>query len=169
MAGRWIVTSTHRGRELWAAENVARQGREFYLPRIEEIRKVRQRMRLICTKPLFPGYLFVFIPDDHWHFLQNTFGVSGVLMDGDSPAHLADATIAAIKEREEDGVVRLPTRNKAKHRFEPGALVRITDGMLSGYQGIYRGDSGKDRINVLLDFLGRKTSVLLAGDLLEAV
>jgi hypothetical protein len=32
---QWVVVQTEANREKWAAENVARQGREVYLPKIE--------------------------------------------------------------------------------------------------------------------------------------
>jgi transcriptional antiterminator RfaH len=160
MTGQWVVARTKPNRERWAAENVARQGREFYLPTVMVVRK-----RLAQTQPLFANYLFVLT--DQWHFLLSTFGISGVVTFGESPATVSHQIIEAIKAREVNGCVTLPAPVTSE-RFKIGTQVRVKGGMFSGCIGVYEGANPKQREQVLLDFLGRKTSVLFAPEMLEA-
>ena len=159
----WIVARTKSGRELWAAENVARQGFTYYLPRIEV-----QRKRIVRAEPLFACYLFV-QSGATWRFLLSTFGISGVVQFGNSPASLSDDTLTeTVRRFEVEGLVKLPEKSDIPNRFKKGDAIRITGGAFCGYKGIYAGMDPKMRERVLLEFLGRKTPVLLAPELLEA-
>ena len=57
--------------------------------------------------PLFPAYLFVVV-ELQWHAAHHCPGVVRLVMDGSQPARVPEAVINAIKERELNGVVRLP-------------------------------------------------------------
>lgn len=52
-------------------------------------------------KPLFPRYLFVEI-ENVWRFLLSTWGVSSVVMRGETPDIVNPAIIEALKAREND-------------------------------------------------------------------
>ncbi len=158
----WIVARTKAQRESWAAENVARQGYVFYYPRVA--RRVRGKLgRLMVAEPLFPRYLFV-KARNNWHPLLSTFGLAGVVMTAESPSLMPDKVIDELRSREDptSGLVVLP-------RLSEGQTVRVRRGPFGGQSGIYQGSSSIDRERVLLDFLGRKTMVLIARDLLEVV
>ncbi len=165
MGAQWFVARTQPHRERWAAENVVRQGHHSYCPRVMEFVRIGGRQREAVLKPLFPGYLFV-LSRGQWHFLLGTFGISSLILFGGLPATVSQAEIDRIKEREQDGVVVLPA---AQQRLRAvGDSVRVRKGAFEGRNGVYQGMVGKDRGRVLLDFLGRKTTVLIAEDLLEA-
>jgi transcription antitermination factor NusG len=163
----WFVVRTQPHRERWAAENVARSGALYYLPEILEtvrivVRGVRKRE--FRRRPLFPCYLFV-KTEGQWHFLLTAFGVAGIVTGSNgSPGTIPGRIITTLREREKDGIVQLPYRA----RFKAGDPVRITKGSCSGYVGVYQGTSATDRVRVLLDFLGRKTSTIVAESVLEA-
>jgi transcription antitermination factor NusG len=156
----WIVARTKPNREMWAAENISKQGYEFYFPKI-----LVQRRRIIQMQPLFACYIFVHTPGP-WRFLLGTFGVAGVITVADGPALVANRTIEELKAKEFDGCVELPKNDK--ERWKVGQQLRVNGGMFSGCYGVYDGMDVKQRERVLLDFLGRKTPVLLGPELLEA-
>jgi transcriptional antiterminator RfaH len=156
----WIVARTKPGREAWAAENVARQGYTYYFPRV-----LSQRKRIVKAEPLFYAYLFVDTPGP-WKFLLSTFGIAGVVTFGDNPAFVPQHEIDRFKNTEVDGLVQLPQINT--ERFKLGQQLRVTGGVFSGFTGVYEGQDAKEREKVLIDFLGRKTSVLLAPEIVEA-
>lgn len=164
----WIVARTRPGRENWAAENIQRQGSNFYLPRISEQVKVKvadkRKIAVERTRCLFPNYIFVPIINDRWRFLLNTFGITGVVLMGQTPAQVPIAIINDLRSREVDGLVNLPARQS---RFKAGDRVRVNGGVFTGSVGIYDGTNAKDCLRVLLDFLGRKTSVLIGEEYLE--
>lgn len=165
----WVVVRTHSCREKWAAENISRQGARPYIPKIAERIKLRAHRHEMITRvrPLFLSYVFVEV-NGAWRFLLGTFGVAGVIMQGAFPALLKDKDIEALRQLEdEDGLIVLPKR-PVERRFRPGTPVRISDGVYSGYKGIYDGVGPQERERVLLDYLGRKTSVLIGANLLEA-
>jgi len=159
MGTQWIVARTKPCRELYAAENVARQGFEFYLPKVYD--RIRtKRGHLAVARALFPTCLFV-RTDGPWRYLLSTFGVTGVLLVGEAPGTISDKIIADIRAREgTDGIVTLPKL------FEIGDEVEVTRGHLAHKCGIFDGVGPQDRLWVLFDFLGRKTRVLIARDAL---
>lgn len=167
MAIGWIVAISKPSREYYAAENLARQDCEFYFPKIVEhvMRGPRQsRYRVERSAPLFPRYIFVRI-QHQWRFLLNTYGLAGVLMKGEEPHFASQSAIDDMRNRQDDeGMVHLPLLKE----IERGDRVQITKGQFAGYHGIYQGMSSRDRTKVLLDYLGRKTPVLIARGYLRA-
>lgn len=158
---QWVVVRTQPNRERWAAENVARQGKEFYLPKTL-VRKGASEF----IRPLFPRYLFVRIADGQWRFLTGTFGVTGIVSShvNGAPSALADKYIDEIRAREDsNGLVRLPTVDDG---FQVGQRLRVRSGLLEGRVGMYEGTDDKGREKVLMAILGQKTVILFShGDL----
>lgn len=164
----WVLARTQPSRENWAAENVKRQGCEFYLPQFEEEVMVGRRgsKKIVTMKrPLFPSYLFVHTMGQ-WRFLLGTFGVSSVMQENGTAAIVPDSAIDQLRSREVNGLIVLPSR-QSRH-FEKGDSVRVTEGSFLGYQGIYEGLGANDRVKVLLDFMGRKTPILIGEGSLES-
>lgn len=146
---RWIVARTQTGREKWAAENVARQGHEFYLPLLRAPRP-RDPGRV---EALFPGYLFVKITGQ-WRFLTGTFGVVDVVMAGDGPAPLRESEIDWIRSLEgPGGYIELPEVDESYHA---GERLRVNVGGV-WVSAVCTGMKSTDRVNVLLNALGRQT------------
>lgn len=164
----WFVTRTQNNRERWAAENVARQGHAFYLPQTLETSYTElagRRAKIAKCRPLFPSYLFVKVESGQWGFLTGTFGIAAVVLGTASkPATIHDSVIQSLRAREIDGMVQLPSRNS----FKDGDAVRPVDGVFKGRIGIVEGMPEASRRKVLFDFLGRKTSILIAEAALEA-
>lgn len=157
--GFWIVAKTKSQRERWAAENVSRQGFKYYLPMVAPLED--DRLRLVC---IFPGYLFIFT-DGRWHSLLSTFGISSLIMHGQRPAIMPTKEIEQLRTREnKDGLIELP-----KTSLQVGDAIRITSGAFSESIGIYASDSSKQRVKVLLDFMGRRTSVVVGKESVEAL
>ena len=148
----WAVARTTPQREATALYFLKLAGFTTYLPRIRQPRTVRGRV-VERVSPLFPSYVFVLIVLQ-WHAVSNAPGVArGLIMDGDQPAHLPDAVIAEIRERERGGFVCLPP---APPRLVRGQRVRITRGPFEGHRGLWAGQATQDRERVLLELLGQK-------------
>jgi transcriptional antiterminator RfaH len=158
----WVAARTKTQREKWAADNVARQGGTYYLPRLKPGKLYPPGKLPPC---LFPSYLFV-QTEGQWRYLLGTFGISGLVMQGGKPAILPSAAIEQIKSREgSDGLVRLP--DAPTGRFKAGDAVRVTEGAFSGFRGIYQNDGAQARVEILLEYLGAKRKVLIGEDSLE--
>lgn len=171
MAGLWIVGQVKLNCEKLAASNIARQDFPLYMPLVAEVidnpRAIRAK--LMIGKPLFRGYVFVDIENRRWQPLLSTQGLWGLVGVGpnrDRPSSLPDGTVEMLRAREDDeGMVKLPKRS----RLKAGQTVRISNGALKDRLGIVEGMDNKERVKILIDFLERKTSVLIAKELVEAV
>ena len=156
--GYWAVARTLAKREAFAADRLEAAGFEVFAPKTRVGRG---------EAALFPGYLFVHIAD-HWRAIDRTLGVLGLIKVGDAPARCPDAEIAAIRSRTDSkGFVRVPGPMKAARRrkLRPGAKVRI-----GALEGIYAGQTARERELVLIDLLGRQLAVeLRPGQLADPV
>lgn len=166
MAGLWIVGCVKSHCEQRAAENLARQDFPYYLPYMAEVVHARGRPKLVIGKPLFRGYVFIDIEHRRWQTLLSTQGLFGLIGANSTtvrPSMLPEGTVEALQIREDgQGLVVLPP-------FRDGDAVRITDGAFKYRQGLCQGMDHKERVKILLDYLGRKSSVLIAKELVEAV
>jgi transcriptional antiterminator RfaH len=134
-----------------------------YYPRLREERRSFGR-RIEVRPPLFLNYAFVQI-ELQWYRARWCPGVCRLVTAGDGrPAIVAEAIISEIKARECNGLVELP-----KPRLEPGAKVRVSEGPLSGIEGLCTGMRPRQRIEVLLQLLGAQQRVTLPARDVEAI
>lgn len=154
----WYLVYCKPRQETVARENLARQGYETYLPFMRDVRR-RQGKRVAVIAPMFPRYLFIHLSSqtDNWSPIRSTLGVVSIVRFGRAAARVPDKLIAALRSREDaQGLQILPVEE-----YKAGSRVRITQGSFAGYEGIFQAATGRDRVTVLLDVLGRnaRTSV----------
>ena len=159
---RWHVVNTQPHQETRAEINLRRQGFDPWLPHFRRLRRHARRADRVLS-PLFPGYLFVRLDADveRWRSINGTFGVVRLLCNGDAPMPVPDGLIDEIMaRRDEDGAIVLPPR-----RFVIGEPVTVATGPFGDLEGLYEGMSGRDRVVLLFNLLGRsvRASVPLAG------
>jgi transcriptional antiterminator RfaH len=93
-----------------------------------------------------------------WRSIHSTTGVSRLVCNGDEPAPVPPAVVAALQGREDgSGFVQLERRPQ----FAPGEPVRIVDGVFADSLGLFEGMADRERVAILLDLLGRKVRILL--------
>ena len=163
---RWFVAQTHPHGEIKASVHLGRQGFATYLPRYRKRRRHARRIEQTVA-PLFPRYLFVSInlATQRWLSIDSTIGIARLICNGDVPTPVPQPVIDALRCREDvDGFVQLVPRS----RFAPGDKIRVVDGALSDCCGLYEGMSGRERVAILLNLLGRKVRVLVDTDFIEA-
>jgi transcriptional antiterminator RfaH len=161
---KWYLVYSKPRQEDVASENLARQGFETYLPRIRQPRR-RMNRRVLIVQPMFPRYLFIHLDahHDNWAPIRSTLGVSSLVRFGPYPTPVPDDLVAALRAREDDeGIQNLPAPE-----FKSGEPLRIGDGAMAGYEGIFLARSGKDRVLVLLDIMGRQARVEVGQDAVE--
>ena len=159
MTSRWYVVQTQRHAESKAMGHLIRQGFAAYLPRYLKRRRHARKIETVAA-PLFPRYLFVAVDMEtqRWRSIHSTFGVSRLVCNGDEPAPVPPAVVAALQGREDaGGFVQLEQRP----RFAPGERVRIVDGVFADSLGLFEGMADRERVAILLDLLGRKVRILL--------
>ncbi len=160
----WYLVYSKPQQERLALENLERQGYEAYLPFIRSRRR-RGGRYVSVIEPMFPRYLFLHLSDetDNWGPIRSTIGVSKLVRFGDMPARVPDGLVATLKSREDNsGVQDLPLAD-----FKSGDRVRIVEGPMAGYQGIFRARTSRERVVVLLEIVGQSARVQLAAGHIE--
>jgi len=130
-------------------------GIEVFLPRIRFQRPTRCGLAW-TTEALFQNYLFAKF--DLLHSLRRVCaarGVRGVVHFGDRWPTVPEAAIAELQAAMAGEDVRV-----IENTLQPGDAVHIADGPMHGLQAVVtRVMPSRQRAAVLLDFLGRQTSV----------
>jgi transcriptional antiterminator RfaH len=160
----WYLVYTKPRQESVAQINLVRQGYETYLPLVRQTSR-RQGRRVTVVGPMFPRYLFIRLDDqsDNWAPIRSTLGVASLVRFGQHAAHVPDTLVTLLREREDEhGVQVLPTQE-----YHPGSRVRITEGSLAGYEGVLLAKSGRDRVVLLLEILGKHTRAVVTLDSIE--
>lgn len=157
-APQWYAVLAHAHSESKAVAHLERQGFQTYFPRYLKRRRHARRVDTVAA-PLFPRYLFVAIDiaTQRWRAVQSTFGVVGIVRNGESLAAVPPQVIGALKEREDErGFIQISD----KPRFTTGDRVRVIEGVFSNCFGLFEG-SDQERVSILLDLLGRKVRVTI--------
>jgi len=156
---QWYAVHTKARDESLAEEHLGRQGFATFLPRIKASRRRRGRWREVI-EPLFPGYLFIRL-DLHTQDsspIRSTRGVLGLVRFGDEPAQVPADLIAGLMAASATtaGIVR------EEHLFKPGDRVEIVLGPFAGLPASILAESGEERVQLLLELLGRANKVSIS-------
>lgn len=167
-ATHWYCVHTKPRAEARALEHLQRQQFECLLPRIRRpapaARLPRQKT---VVEPLFPRYLFLQADPSSQSLapIRSTCGVIGLVRFGGRPAQVGKAIIARLRQDAGiDGVIE-----PAPIMFQPGDVVRITEGPFLGLSAVYTQASGEQRALVLLNLLGSECHVQVPVETLQAV
>ena len=155
----WYLIYTKQNKELYAKSQLENQKIEVYLPLFMGTKKHARKITY-TKKAFFPRYLFVNLDTEttRMQVVNFTYGVSRIVVFEEKPVKVSVNIINSLKEREdENGFIRFSSAELIKI----GNKVIINDGPLAGITGIYKGMSDKNRIKVLLDFMGRALTVPL--------
>lgn len=152
-ARAWYLVYCKPRQESVARENLTRQGYETYLPFMRDVRR-RQGRRVTLIAPMFPRYLFIHLnrQTDNWAPIRSTLGVVSIVRFGRAAARVPDELLVMLRSREDAQGIQI----LSVEEYKPGSRVRITQGGFAGYEGIFQAATGRDRVTVLLDVLGRK-------------
>ena len=152
----WFCLRSQPKHEHIAAAYLRRhEGIEVLNPRIRFARPTRQG-RIWVTEALFPNYLFARFD---WRTaltrVHYSPGVSGVVHFGNKWPTVPDAVMEELSAvLGQDEVHEVPAA------LQPGDNVTIAGGAFHGLEAVItQVMPGRERVTVLLDFLGRQTAV----------
>ena len=175
---RWYVVHAYSGFEHQVArtlkERIARAGMESkfgdVLVPTEEVIEMRGGQKRRSERKFFPGYVLVQIEthdagkaqkidDESWHLIKETPKVMGFIGGtADRPLPIKDSEADAILQRVQEGV----EKPRPKVLFEPGEMVRVTDGPFNDFNGVVEEvNYEKSRLRVAVLIFGRSTPVEL--------
>jgi transcriptional antiterminator RfaH len=155
----WFCVRSQLKREHIAARHLRQMdGVEVLLPRVRFRRGTRQGTVWV-TEALFPNYLFARF---HWReslrLVHHSPGVAGVVHFGDRWPTIPDAAIEDLRQ-----LIGTEELRELPDEFQPGEAVRISGGSFHGFEAVVqRAMPGRQRVAVLLEFLGRQTTVEVA-------
>lgn len=163
---RWYLIHTKPAGEREAQRQLERQDYRTYLPRL--IQTVRRRgLSRVRISPLFPRYLFLHLDEGRQSLapVHSTFGVAGIVRFGVRFATVSDAIVRQLREREDP---QTGLHNLKPPRLRPGSLVRVTEGVFAGLEGVFEREEGAERVVVLLTLLGQERQVRFPAGLVSA-
>ena len=154
----WFAVVSKPRQEKTALENLQRQGFECFLPMAENPYQRRSKKSQKIVEPLFPRYLFLKANASQQNLapVRYTKGVQNMVRFGIELAVVPESVIHAIKtcENPETGLIKIePVLIKA------GDEVSLFDGPLAGIKGIVQETDSNNRALILMELLGRPTSV----------
>lgn len=169
MAKRWYVVQAYSGFEHQVMrsieERVKREGMEDKFGRIlvptEEVIEMRDGQKRKSERKFFPGYVLVQMEmdDSTWHLIKSVPKVLGFIGgSSDRPAPITEKEVQSIMQRIQEGA----DRPKPKVLYEPGEVVRVTDGPFNDFNGVVEEvNYEKNRLRVAVLIFGRSTPVEL--------
>jgi transcriptional antiterminator RfaH len=160
----WGVVNTQPHRERIAFDNLARQEFRPYCPLVR--RRIKHARRALdILKPLFPGYLFVWLdPKMRWRPILSTIGVTTLVRCGEELSFVPHGFVEALQTREIEGVIVRPASP-----YKVGQQVRMACGPFDGLVATIIAMDEHDRLVVLMNMLNRLVSVRLPSHQVAAV
>ncbi len=186
MSKRWYVVHAYSGFEQQVArslrERVARAGMQDKISEIlvptEEVVEMRGGQKRKSERKFFPGYVLVQIEtsnedrkiridDESWHLIKETPKVMGFIGGtAERPLPIKDDEADTILRRVQDGT----EKPRPKVLFEPGEMVRVTEGPFNDFHGnVEEVNYEKSRLRVAVLIFGRSTPVELEFAQVEKV
>jgi transcriptional antiterminator NusG len=167
MTKRWYVVHAYSGFEKSVQraliERIARAGMQDkfgqILVPVEEVVEMKSGQKHTSERKFFPGYVLVQmeLDDATWHLVKEVPKVLGFIGGTkDRPAPITDREADRILDRIREGA----EKPRPKILFEPGELVRVTDGPFNDFNGTVEDvNYDKNRLRVSVTIFGRSTPV----------
>ena len=167
MSLRWYVVHAYSGFENRVRESlmerVVRSGLDDKFGDVmvptEEVVEIRDGQKRRSERKFFPGYVLVQMEmdDDTWHLVKDVPKVLGFIGGtSDRPAPISDKEANNILQRVQEGV----EKPRPKVLFEPGEVVRVTDGPFNDFNGVVEEvNYEKSKLRVAVMIFGRSTPV----------
>lgn len=127
----------------------------------EEVVEMRSGKKMKGKRKFFPGYVLVkmVMNDETWHLVRKTPKVLGFIGGtSEKPSPITEQEANNIMQRIQEGV----EKPRPKTLFEPGEVVRVTEGPFADFNGIVEEvNYEKSRLRVAVLIFGRSTPVEL--------
>jgi len=157
----WFVAHTKSRHEKRLAVSLGARGVRHYLPSYQTVRMHGGRRRVV-EAPLFPGYVFV-------------CGPISVKTEALASGCVARMIEVPDEDRLECELTSISTAVEAGADFDPypylieGRRARVRTGPMRGVEGVIDTRGPRDRLVLVVETLGRATSVEIDAGMLELI
>ncbi len=162
---RWYAVHVRSNHEKKARDYLGSRSVEAFLP-LYRVQSRRRDRKVIVDKPLFGGYLFVHSDLARAERIEILSAPGTVRLVGfdEGPSAVPEAVIESIRILVGSG--RDPEPFPYLNR---GKRVRVVGGPLAGLEGyVVESETGKRKVVVTIDILGRSVAATLEREGLEA-
>jgi transcriptional antiterminator RfaH len=153
----YCLQAKHKHEYIAAAHLREVKGVTVFCPRVRFKRQTRTRVSWV-TEGLFPGYLFAQFALTKMHqVVSYTPGVRGIVRFANRYPTIEEVVVDQLREHVGEREIRIMN-------YEPsqGDNVKIGEGALAGLEAVVTQIlPARDRVRVLMDFLGRKVEMEL--------
>ncbi|MEK6789902.1 MAG: transcription termination/antitermination protein NusG [Pseudomonadota bacterium] len=169
MSKRWFVVHAYSGFEKQVMRSLTERVRlaemedrfgDILVP-TEEVVEMKNGVKRKTERKFFPGYVLVQMEmsEETWHLVKECPKVMGFIGGkADKPAPISDREAEAILNRVRTTV----DAPRPKTLFEPGEMVRVSDGPFADFNGtVEEVNYEKSRLRVAVMIFGRSTPVEL--------
>ncbi len=180
---RWFIIHTYSGYENKVAENIGKivENRKMHdkifgvrIP-VEKVVEIRDDKTVEVERKIFPSYVVVKlaveysdkegeenvlkVPDETWHAIRYTSGVTGFVGPDGKPVPLTNAEVEKLGlESTGEGEAKTVTEVS----YIVGDLVTITEGLMEGNSGVVEAiDTDKGTVRVIVSFMGKEAPIEL--------
>jgi len=169
MAMHWYVVQAYSGFEHQVKRALEERIRRYdmadsfgqILVPTEEVVEMRDGKKRRSERKFFPGYVLVQMQmdDASWHLVKSAPKVLGFIGgSSDKPRPITEQEAQAIMLRVQEGT----DKPRPKILYEPGEVVRVTDGPFNDFNGVVEEvNYDKSRLRVAVLIFGRSTPVEL--------
>ncbi|MGH7847995.1 MAG: transcription termination/antitermination protein NusG [Candidatus Binatia bacterium] len=157
---RWYTIQTKPRREAQVEKKLRDLNVEIFLPWIRARRRVGTRHHWVL-EPLFPGYLFCRLDLVlAGKAARYSPGVRDFVRFGSHIPEISENVVEGLMARCPEGVALI-----GPPPLQKGQPVVIREGPLSGLEAVFEQEmGGKERIAVLLEFLGHQTRLIVPAE-----
>ena len=152
----WFLVYTKPRTESIGVTNLRNQGYEVFFPQII-LDKPGVSEEKLQIEPMFPRYLFVKLnkTKDNWTPIRSTTGISHIVTFGQEPAVVPMSLVSyMIQSSDNHGVL---TQKREIKKYTMGDKVTIQSGVFQGQDAKFFSYNGRERVLVLLEFLGQES------------
>ena len=147
----WLVATYKTNEVKRLLRNLMNQRFDYYLPKITTKKNSNTKEVL-----LFPGYIFVYTGLKNYSALKYTIGIKNIIKFGNSVSTISSEEIKSIKMTEQ-----ISKRDPITSHIQIGQEVTIKEGSLKGNIVKICELPSKDRVSVLLNFLGSTRKITI--------
>ena len=152
---RWYAVLCRSRHEKLVATALSNTGIANFLPTVSEVHYWSDRRKLVET-PLFPGYVFVRIPDSTQAQLRvlKTSGVVRFVGNSHGPLEILENEINAVQT-----VLNQKAKCSPYPFLRLGQRVRICGGALDGIEGVLVGRDADRKLVISIEIIQRSLAV----------